>query len=143
MKVEEQHVDVLQNIEFAVIAVYDAEPGLLDLEVLDAFEALIRCYTLEDRGEHHRMVSLSERPRRVFEAVRRMCEWRLGRSAVNPSAADSEEDKPTTISVWEILRCLKRLRKSVRHWNDQGGRQGYLNYVRQFVGRDAEAALGS
>jgi hypothetical protein len=42
---------------------------------------------------------------------------------------------PWSISVPELIACLKRLRKSVRFWNEQGGRQGYLNYVREFLAR--------
>jgi hypothetical protein len=32
-----------------------------------------------------------------------------------------------------IIACLKRIRKSVEKWNKQGGRQGYLTFVEQFV----------
>jgi hypothetical protein len=134
MRVEEEYLDVLQNIEAVVIAVYDDDLGLLDLDVLDALEALIRRYTLEQRGRTPGNARLSERPQRVFDAVRRICEWRLGRSTLDSGKPGLEEDKPTSISVPEILLCLKRLRKSVRLWNKEGGRQGYVNYVRDFLG---------
>jgi hypothetical protein len=32
-----------------------------------------------------------------------------------------------------LITCLKRIRKSVRYWNKQGGRRGYLAYVREFL----------
>ncbi len=50
MRVEEEYFDVLQNIKAAVVTVYDRESNLLDLDALDALEALIRSYTLEERG---------------------------------------------------------------------------------------------
>ena len=142
MRVEEEYFDVLQNIETAIIAFYEEEPGLLDLEVLDALEVLIRGYTLEERGRTAGDTRLSERPQRVFDVTRRMCEWRLGRSPLNPGEPKPEEAKPASISVLEMIMCLKRLRKSVRRWNEQGGRQGYLNYVREFPGY-ADRALGT
>ena len=36
-------------------------------------------------------------------------------------------------SVAEILLCLKRLKSSIRLWNGEGGRQGYLTYIRNFL----------
>jgi hypothetical protein len=35
-------------------------------------------------------------------------------------------------TVDEIILCLKRLRKSVKLWTTDYGRQGYLNYIAQF-----------
>jgi hypothetical protein len=32
-----------------------------------------------------------------------------------------------------IVECLKRIRKSIQRWNREGGRQGYLKFVEQFV----------
>lgn len=37
------------------------------------------------------------------------------------------------ISIEEMIACLKRVRKSVETWNKQGGRQGYLNYIENFI----------
>ena len=48
MKIEEQYFDVLQNIETAIVAAYDDHPRLLDLDVMDALDVLIRSYTLEE-----------------------------------------------------------------------------------------------
>jgi len=71
-----------------------------------------------------------------------MCEWRLGRQPLN--AGDPAAAPPPTgeLSIAELVLCLQRIRKSVRLWNGQGGRQGYLDYVRQFLG-DAGRGLGA
>ena len=50
MRVEEQYADVLQNIESAIVAVYEDQPALLDIDVLDAIDALIRRYLREQEG---------------------------------------------------------------------------------------------
>ena len=39
------------------------------------------------------------------------------------------------------LLSLRRLRKSIRLWHKQGGRQGYLKYVREFLD-DASSRIG-
>jgi hypothetical protein len=73
---------------------------------------------------------LSERARRIFEAVRRMCEWRLGRA---PALDNSPADLDPTVTAAELVLCLKRIRKSIDFWTKEGGRQGYLNFVSKYV----------
>lgn len=136
-RIEDQYFDVLQNIETAIVAVYDDQPDLLDVEVLDAIDALIRTYAWEKDGRGAPTLRLSDRAQRVFDAARRMCERRLGRQSLNPGTAEREDAKLDGLTVSEIVLCLQRIRSSVRLWNKQGGRQGYLDYVRQFL-RSAE-----
>ena len=50
MKVEQQYFDVLQNIETAIVSVYEIDARLLDVDVLDALDVLIRNYALEEQG---------------------------------------------------------------------------------------------
>jgi len=133
MKVEDEYLDVLQNIETAVIAAYDKDPGLLDLDVIEAFETLIRRYTLEERGRLPGNERISARAKEVFDLVQQMCEWRLGRGSIFRADTDQAIAAPEPIAVGEMLLCLKRLRKSASRWSREGGRQGYLNYVRQFI----------
>ena len=38
-------------------------------------------------------------------------------------------------SLADILLCLERIRKSVKLWNEQSGRQGYLDYISEFLNR--------
>ncbi len=134
MNVEEEYFDTLQNIETAIVGVYKSQPALLDMEVLDALDGLIRVYGWEKEGRGTPKMRLSERSQQVFEDCRRICEWRLGRQLLNPGESEQEgEDDKEDITVTEVLLCLKRIRSSVGLWNKQGGRQGYLNYVRQFL----------
>ena len=45
--------------------------------------------------------------------------------------APVELDAPLTAA--ELVLCLKRIRKSINFWNKQGGRQGYLEYVLEYL----------
>ncbi|MGI0486761.1 hypothetical protein ACN4EK_15075 [Pantanalinema rosaneae CENA516] len=132
MAIEEEHQDVLQNLEFAIINLYRQTPDLIDAEVLTAIEALIRTYSAEAQGK-----SVSNRPIRglsqtVAEAVKQMCEFRLGRS--HPVDAESDlGELPPPISVDILVACLKRIQSSIKFWSKREGRQGYLNYVQQFI----------
>ena len=44
MDVEKDYMDVLQNIEFAIVSVHRQLPGLVDFDVENALSALISHY---------------------------------------------------------------------------------------------------
>ncbi len=131
MAIEDEHADVLQNIEFAITSVHKNEPKLLDLDVIEALDALVRGYGLDEQGRSWPLIPLSDRAGLVVEACRRVCEWRLGRASMPSSAGRGVA--PAPIPVAAIVQCLKRLRRSARLWNQRNGRQGYLEYVEQFL----------
>src|SRR5437870_3808509 len=58
MALEDVHLDVLQNIEFAIVSVYRKQHALRDVEVMRALDALIDVYRAKARG--HTPKSLSE-----------------------------------------------------------------------------------
>ena len=127
-RVVEQYEDVLQNIEAAILSVHRRNPALLDYDVEGALEALVGAYTTELRGRTPPERQLSDLRGDVYRAVRPICEWRLGREAEGmPAVADGAK------TVEEIVACLKRIQKSVRRWTREGGRQGYLRFVGQYL----------
>ena len=140
MRIEEEFADVLQNIESAIVTVFDDYPDLVDRDVLTAIDRLMGAYEREKRKREGAAQAPSGRARAVYEQCRRICEWRLGRQLLNEGESTSEEPQPGELSVPQLLRCLKRLRSSIRLWHKQGGRQGYLTYVRQYL-TDASAQI--
>ena len=133
MKVEEQYPDVLQNIEFGIVMTYRDYPEMSDYDVMRTLEALIDSYVAEKIGRGTRKSPSSDVERVLYKNVHRMCEWRLGRSSIddNPLKEKCLSIEPNTVE--EILICLKRILKSVNKWNKRSGRQGYLQFVSQFI----------
>jgi hypothetical protein len=129
MGIEDQHLDVLQNIEFAIIQVYELTPDLIDTEVLKAIEALARTYSAEADGKSGSLLNIRGISAEVAEQVKVVCELRLGRSAIDGQEID-ESIPPKTLT--NIVDCLKRIQSSIKFWTQKGGRQGYLNYVQNF-----------
>lgn len=123
-----EHMDVLQNLEFAVVQVYRANPQLTDFPVTRVYEALIDAYTGEKIGREPRPWNPSPEEVELYEAVRRMCETRLGRMGDEAAEMDM-----AVIDIEVLINCLKRLRKSVIRWNKRGGPQGYLDFIEEFV----------
>jgi hypothetical protein len=126
MSVEDEHLDVLQNIEFAIMQTYQEIPGLIDAEVMNALEALIYLYNAELQGKAGLSRPLRGTTATVAAGIKEACEMRLGRGSV----IEKMDMEPKTIT--DILECLKRLKSSVKLWTTKGGRQGYLKFVQNF-----------
>jgi hypothetical protein len=129
MPIEDEHMDVLQNIEFAVASTYRAHRELTDYNVMRVYEALIKRYTAEAAGRTVNEPKLDELEAKLLAFARDMCEWRLGRIPL----AGKEDFDADPLDVSTMVRCLRRLLKSVERWNKQGGRQGYLQFMSQYV----------
>jgi hypothetical protein len=130
MRVEDEYFDVLQNLESAIVNEFRQDRSILDLDARDAANALVRHYEAEVEARGAPRAPLSDRATRVFEAVRPICEWRLGRAPA-PDKSPSEFDASLTAA--QLVLCLKRIRKSIDFWTKEGGRQGYLNFVSEYV----------
>jgi hypothetical protein len=126
---DEKNLDVLQNIEYGIISIYRADPSLLDMDVKDALDTLVRRYRAEEEGRQPSAPRLAELAQKVFVSVDGICEWRLGRSS--PSEKESIPLSP--IPLAELVEALKKIQKSVRRWSSVGGRQGYLNFIGQYL----------
>ncbi len=127
----EEYPDVLQNIEVLVLGIFQSDRSILDLHVLDAYDAAARKYVREAQGGWFKLPpGTDSRTRDVFDQVVQVCEFRLGKDPEHPLPADGE---PLDVDV--IIACLKRLKKSVKNWTWQGGRHGYLEYIEQFLPR--------
>jgi hypothetical protein len=132
---EQQYEDVLQNIEFAIVSTYRERPEeISDWSVEAALDALIRAYGAEHTGRTPPSARLSDAEQMIYDRVRLMCEWRLGREQLlaEQAPAAMREIEPKTLD--EIVACLKRVRTSVKRWHKSGGRRGYLDFVGKYVG---------
>ena len=126
----ERFADVLQNIEFAIHAVYKREPELTDYEVGRALETAVRRYKEEVRGRTPKERQLNGLVQEVYAGVEAMAEYRLGRRAL---AEGAPVFQPGELSVEDLLACLQRLHRSVSFWTKQGGWRGYLTYIGEFL----------
>lgn len=104
--------------------------GLTDYEVDSALESLLRTYAGEASGKPpvlpHNPLSL-----KVYESVRGACDFRLRKTPRETKAKKFPEIEPVLMDL--MLKCIKRVRKSVQYWNKQSGTRGYLDYIRQFT----------
>lgn len=130
LPLEERYMDVLQNLEAAIASVYRQHPDeLMDFDVDFVFSKLVSYYQTQERGRDPQLIQLSGVREELAKRVMAMCEWRLGRKAMG----DIETLALEPIPLSDLILCLKRIRKSIKRWTKEYGRQGYLSFVTQFV----------
>ena len=133
--VEDEYLDVLQNIEFAIVSVYREKPDLVDYDVDKALNALWMGYRAEQQGKASDPPIFNANAQLVYDRVKAMCEWRLGRYMMEAEKdGNPVEVNPKPLRLDEIMACLKRIRKSIDLWTKQGGRQGYLYFIDNNIG---------
>lgn len=142
MQTEEKYLDVLQNIETTIIRVRQRQPGLLDVEVLEAIEGLLRTYSWEVEKRGFPTMRLTGRSLEVFDKVHTVCEWRFGRATLDEREEAGLLIENVELRPRDLLPCLKKIRGSIRFWTSEGGRQGYLTYVEQFVPGGGSSGTG-
>jgi len=127
MPIHEDYIDVLQNLESAVVTLYRRNPDMTDYVAVRAYSAAYERYRAEHRGHSPKPHGLTGLDLTAYEAVCKMCEFWLGR--------DVPDDAPPveSLTAEEVVTCLRRLSRSANLHTQRAGRQGYLNYVSHFV----------
>ena len=65
--------------------------------------------------------------------MKAITEWHLGRKQLFAEGGEQLDAEMMPKTVDEITICLKRVKKSVRRWNKEGSRQGYLNSISELI----------
>ena len=129
MKFSDDKLDVLQNLEFSVATVWRANPEMSDYCALRAYEAAFQLYRAEARGHVPKAPGLSGLDATTFEAVKAICEFRLGRAG----CPEAGPERIPAIPIQLLVDCLRELGKSVERHTKHGGRQGYLTFIDGFL----------
>lgn len=113
---------------------FHVRDNLISLPNVDrVLEGLIRSYTAEMNQRPAPILTLSDLDKNLLARVRSMCEWRLGHADALQKQRGGGPPMPEPKTTDEIVACLKRIRKSIKRWTAQGGRQGYLKFVNEYI----------
>lgn len=133
MRIEEEYTGVLQNIESTVVHAYGEHPKMTDYDVLRVYEVLADDYSGEKIGRAPRPVRLSETETALMGKIRAMTDWQLGKPGSIKDQSGAPIPYPDPITLDESIMCLKRLIKSAKMWNKEGGQRGYLDFIAEHV----------
>ncbi|MBI5648877.1 MAG: hypothetical protein HZC40_00260 [Chloroflexi bacterium] len=131
---EEEYLDVLHNIETALAHTYAEHTEMTDWDAREGVHALMRAYKAEARGRAAPTARLNAFAQDAYKNVQVMCDWRLGRATLLTEDGKPPDVEMSPKTVDEIILCLQRILRSIEMWQKEGGRRGYYNFVREFVG---------
>jgi hypothetical protein len=103
----------------------------VDYEVERALDALLLEYQAQQQNRMAPPPQVTALTQQVYERVKQMCEWRLGRRALTMEGPESELPTLRPLTIDEVIACLKRIRKSIQKWTKRSGRRGYLQFVEE------------
>jgi len=121
---EEEYFDVLRAIETQIHMAYTDNPNLLDFHVDKALNGLVRTFQNEQRGRKPPVLKLKNDEQTVYKLLQALANLYLGKDDIKPEQL---------LTVDEMIACFKRIQRSIKLMSDQG-RQGYLNFIKQFFG---------
>ncbi|MCX7847094.1 MAG: hypothetical protein N2595_03565 [bacterium] len=131
---EKRYMGELCELEAAIMTVFRAEHELTDRQVDNALEAVLDGLKAKELGRAPRVFNLTPREQKVYEHVWEACEVLQG----GEPRGGERLPNPFPIRVCEVplvVECVKRVRKSIAHWQKRGGAQAYLEVAAEHLGR--------
>lgn len=117
MKFEDQHLDLLQNIEFGIIQVYLEDKTITDFNVFNVLESLIDASRRKYNHQETVNYDLKENEGQIFDTIIEI---------VN-SRTNNREDVKLNIAAF------RKILKSAKKWNKRRGKRGYLTFVENYI----------
>jgi len=124
----EQYKDILHFIEDAVISYYAENRELIDHDVDKVYDIIIRTLQHELRDRPAPKAKLSDLQNSLYEGLMKSARWLLGEGQLEDEAGQPVEVE--SIPKADLVACFKRLRKSIKLWTADYGRQGYLGFLK-------------
>lgn len=120
---------ILHFIEDAVLSFYDEHADLSDHDVDKVYETINRTLQSELRGKTPPKIKLKPIQSELHEGLIKASRWLLGEGKLeDEEGVDVEVDE---IPKDDLAACYKRLRKSIKLWTADYGRQGYLDFLKR------------
>ncbi|MCL1078750.1 hypothetical protein D5R81_12325 [Parashewanella spongiae] len=119
MRFEDKFIVELEAIETAIAEVYRSNSETYDSQVDRALGSVISNLKAQQKNRPSQPNSYSGVDLQLYQTISQTTQTLL-------------EDE-TDLTVEDVINCLKTVRKSVKRWNKQNGRQGYLTFIDRFV----------
>lgn len=133
MKVEDEYLNVLMNIELAVLCTYHENSEMRDYDAEVVINTLIRSYTAQNRNKSFVMPNMPDERAALFDQVFAICELVLSgfTNLVKEDGTPIHLPDMPDVPVDVLILCLKRIRKSIKLWTKRNGPQGYLTFLNE------------
>jgi len=137
MSVIDNHLDILQNIEFNIARAYEQDIEMKDANARRTLEALEKYYRAKGTDkEAERPENLNESKEIIFDNVITTLEMRCS----SPSESDAAPKRPRFSRAFKeptldeiFVACIRKLISSSNKWSKRNGDRGYLDFIKNHV----------
>ncbi len=131
MKWKDEDLPALRELETAVVRVWRANPAMTDYVAERAYEAAYRAQRRRNRNQEPEAISLTGVDLELFDELLQVGERLL---AHGPAPMKSIPDgNLAPVDPEKLAVYLRELQRSVQRHTKDGGRQGYLIFLRRFL----------
>lgn len=130
---EETYNDTLRSMELTLVRQYRQFDNLTDWETVTAVNGLIRSYTAESRRRAAPQLKQDALTQHVYDRLHTTCAGWLGRAPLIDESGQVIQLEANTLTVNEVIACLKRIRRSIEMWKKEGGNRGYFEFIDGFL----------
>jgi hypothetical protein len=129
---KDEDLPSLRELESCILRVWDDHDEMNDYTVGRAYEAAYRYYRTVSRGGQPAPPVLTGLDLETYNAVQAVCEKLLKTGATSFKGMPKEGNtNPQTPE--KLVEYLRELMRSVERHTKSGGRQGYLEFVGEFI----------
>jgi|GEM_PF-1760850 len=122
----------LSELEHAILTGYVHHRELTDRQVDMVLEAVLDALAARALGRPPRQFRLNSVEQDLYDYVWESCSCLLDASKTEYSRKRICSPFPfRSLSLDELKQCLKRIRKSIRHWGKDGGVRAYLEFINE------------
>jgi hypothetical protein len=128
---KDEDLPALQELETAIVMIWRRHPDMTDYVANRAYEAAVQFHRARSRGHEPKPSGLTGLDLDAFNAVQQVCENLLSTGAAPRKGLPTGNTAP--ISLEKLLEYLRELNRSVERHTRHGGRQGYLQFIDDFL----------
>lgn len=128
---KDEDLPALRELESAVVEVWRQHPDMTDHVVARAYEAAYQWHRALWRGQQPKPTSATGLDAAALDAVRNACQ-KLLKTGPAPMKGNPR-GKTSPVTLERLVEYLRELQRSIGRHTEQGGRQGYLTFVRGFL----------
>ena len=133
LKFEDEYFNELLAIETTISKIYVENSDLLDFNVDKALNGVVRTLGNQQRGKKAPTLKLKDDEQKLYDEFIGLTEGQFKGGALTDEDGDEIGIELRSLTVDEMIACFKRIQRSIKLMSDQG-RQGYLNFIKQFFG---------
>lgn len=129
---KDEDLPALRELEVSILRIWDDHDEMNDYTAGRAYEAAYKFYRTVSRGGQPAPTPLTGLDLETYKAVHAVCE-KLVTAGADPFKSMPKDANTKPITAEKLVELLRELGRSVERHTKMDGRQGYLQFLSEFI----------